>query len=182
MTIIQSPVIPQFSDKYFTLSIRELKTRVRMEMFVGRDMVNTQNLPCVVSELQKRIPEIFTTKCFNYKNQPFIEEVKNTELGHLFEHILLEKFCTNKAAFGYSDFTIRGFTTWDWYKYPRGTFHITVNIKRLERAIFYQSLNQSISIYNAIIEKCLFDNHISPKVGMHQDYSSSIDSSPRITG
>lgn len=182
MTIINSLAISQFSDKYFTLSIRELKTRVRMEMFVGHEMVNTQNLQCVVAELKKRIPEIFTTKCFNYKNQPFIEEVKNTELGHLFEHILLEKFCTNKANFGFSDFTIRGYTTWDWYKYPRGTFHITVNIKRLERAIFYQSLNQSISIYNAIIEKCLFDDHISLHTGIHYDYSSSVASSPRITG
>ncbi len=160
MTIIKDIPVTRFYLDFFTLSIEEKKTRIYMTMSVNPRLVTTKYIPCVRKTLEQKIPGIFSTKCFNYKKQPFFKEVVNTELGHLLEHIILEKFCELKSRLGYQNFTIRGNTEWDWFQNPRGMFLITINAQRRDRVIFYKALRESIFIYNALMHTCINDQHV----------------------
>ncbi len=160
MTIQKGIPATKFSLDFFSLSIEEKIGQIQIVMSVNSNCVTTTNIPCVRDSLKTKIPGIFSTKCFNYKKQPFYEEVANTELAHLFEHIILEKFCELKASLDYEQFTIRGNTEWNWHKNPKGTFLIKLSVKKHDRTIFYQSLKDSIQIYNHIMNTCIIDNHI----------------------
>lgn len=82
----------------------------------------TATTPDAIPILEHALPTIFEGTCFNGKNLPFLEEAKNTETGHLFEHILLEYLFTNN-----SKKTYRGLTMWNASTLPHGYFEIYVN-------------------------------------------------------
>lgn len=160
MTIQKGIPATKFNLDFFSLTFREQPGKVLIHMSVDPKMVTTTNIPCVQTSLKAALPGIFSTKCFNYKNQSFYAEVANTELAHLFEHIILEKFCELKASLGYQQFTIRGNTEWNWHKNPKGTFLIKLSVKKSDRIIFYQSLKDSIQIYNHVMNTCISDKHL----------------------
>ncbi|KKR25220.1 MAG: hypothetical protein UT56_C0002G0034 [Candidatus Levybacteria bacterium GW2011_GWB1_39_7] len=56
-------------------------------------IIETDQLPKTFEILNKMLPSIFKSKCYNDKNLPFFIEVRSTEIGHLFEHIMLEYIC-----------------------------------------------------------------------------------------
>lgn len=161
MTIQKGIPATKFNLEFFSLSIEKKVGQVRIVMSVNPECVTTSNIPCVRDSLRAKLPGIFSTKCFNYKNQSFYQEVANTELAHLFEHIILERFCELKASLGYDRFTIRGNTEWNWHKNPKGTFLIKLSVKKQDRTIFYQSLKDSIQIYNHIMNTCISDKHLA---------------------
>jgi hypothetical protein len=114
-------------ENYFSLEVLQKtnSTKIFMQLFLNQ--VNTSNIPFIVEILQENLPNVLLTQCFNDENIPFRIEVRNTELGHLFEHILLEYLCQLKIAKGFATASYAGRTRWNWIKYPHGSFHIQLN-------------------------------------------------------
>ncbi|HEX7042608.1 MAG TPA: hypothetical protein VF189_05145 [Patescibacteria group bacterium] len=110
-------------------------------------------MPKTLTILNDLLPTIFKSKCFNTENIPFKTEVKRTELGHLFEHILLEYLCILKIEKGFDEATFSGVTDWDWTKNPKGSFMITISINKKDNDIFPKALKNSISLFSLILEK-----------------------------
>lgn len=133
--------------------VKVLKNSARICLQVSPQLLYTSQLTATLKVLRKHVPSIFTCECFNEDGHPFKEEVKNTELGHLFEHILLEFLCKEKLHHGcdFADFS--GVTNWNWKRDPRGTFHIHIKVNKEESAYFYAALKSAIDILNLIIQK-----------------------------
>lgn len=132
------------ANDLFSLAIHygEINTKIIMELFACA--VNTQHLPDTYSLLKKHIPTILYSKCFNEKNYPFSEEVKKTEIGHLFEHILLEYLCQLKLASGLKNPVHNGLTKWNWEEDAEGVFHISIDSGYKDYRIFKEALENSI--------------------------------------
>jgi len=120
-------------------------------MTVLGDIVNTRNIPETYTILNKLLPQIFLSKCFNDDRLTFKTEVQRTEIGHLFEHILLEYLCDYKFSKGYKDVVFTGVTNWNWKKDPYGTFHIRVNSAQDDIDIFQKALERTISLVSLIM-------------------------------
>jgi hypothetical protein len=82
----------------------------------------TRRMPRI---LFRMFPYLAAQRCYNDLHLSFRREATNTEIPHLFEHLLLEvqrqvrRGIVNPAP-------IRGQTEWNWTVDPRGVFHVTV--------------------------------------------------------
>lgn len=133
------------------LSLVQNSKNTKVEMHLLTPTVNTHDLPHTLSVLQELLPSVLYTKCFNEKNLSFIEEVTQTEIGHLFEHILLENLCLLRIRNG-RDAIYNGVTHWNWFKYPKGTFHITLDSSLRDQDIFPQAMTQSLELLEHILQ------------------------------
>ncbi len=113
--------------------------------------VNTSHIPTIVDLLKMNLPNVLLTKCFNDDNLPFRIEVKNTEIGHLFEHILLEYLCQLKIAKGFNSATYAGRTRWNWVKDPRGKFHIHLNCGVKDADILPVAIEKTVHLMKLIM-------------------------------
>ncbi len=138
-------------NPYFSLAMVPSEKTIDLTMSMSVKVLHTSYLPHTSGILQKLLPSIFSSVCFNDNNNSFIEEVKNTEIGHLFEHILLEYLCIEKLNKGYSDASFKGVTNWNWKEEPLGTFHIIVDIAWEERNFIEPALEKSIKLINFIL-------------------------------
>lgn len=127
MNLSPVPYQNQIVENLFSLAVMQKNTSTRIIMQVHSNEVNTSHIPFIVELLKMNLPNVLLTKCFNDDNLPFREEVRNTEIGHLFEHILLEYLCQLKIAKGANKASYAGRTRWNWIKDPRGKFHIQLN-------------------------------------------------------
>lgn len=135
----------------FTISVSHKRHSTHLIMFLHIDIINTRSLPQTSSILKKYVPSVFHSKCFNYDNAPFSIESKRTEVGHLFEHILLEYLCLLKSDRGFKNPVHNGVTSWNWTKDKKGTFRITIDVGDNEREIFFNALQKSIEVTNRIL-------------------------------
>lgn len=117
-----SKLPPFYKDPFLSLWIGIEKNVTNIVMQVPDLLSTTATTPDAIPILEHALPTIFEGTCFNGKNLPFLEEAKNTETGHLFEHILLEYLFTNN-----SKKTYRGLTMWNASTLPHGYFEIYVN-------------------------------------------------------
>lgn len=131
------------------INISSLKTFITMRLFT--DFVNTSEIPATFAILERNLPSILKAKCYNYENLPFFKEVRQTEIGHLYEHILLEYLCKHKISKGVSSAEFSGVTNWNWKKDPRGTFHIKINAGFSLKDIIIPSLEKSTFLIKQII-------------------------------
>lgn len=152
-TLLASVAFRYPNEDYFTIALRHGKLRTHIAMQLSTSIINTVDLPGTYRALKKFLPSILKSKCFNDDNVPFAEEVKHTEIGHLFEHILLEYLCQHKLAKGVNDVVFSGTTKWNWYLDPRGTFHITVSAGLRNLDIFPIALEKSVQLLQIIIEE-----------------------------
>lgn len=120
-------------------------------MFLDHEEVTTTRMPYVSGVLKKELPTILRSKCFNEENIPFYKEVLSTELGHLFEHILLEYLCIAKIGIGCTEAVFSGVTKWDWNKDPYGTFHIELDIAKEDYLFLTPALQKSVRLFEKII-------------------------------
>lgn len=134
------------------MEIRMYKKGTKIIMKSNSDLLNTADLPYTYKILNRYLPRVLMSKCFNDKNLPFNIEVKSTEIGHLFEHILLEYLCQLKSMDGCSDAVFNGHTDWNWKKYPVGTFHITINTKENDYKILPEAIDKSVKLMKYILE------------------------------
>jgi hypothetical protein len=118
--------------------------------------------PQVSDILTQHLPIIMTCDCYNEGDLPFCEEVKHTETGHLFEHILLEYLCQAKLAAGHDRAEFSGNTSWNWVKEKRGRFHITIGKESGDACFFNEALKQSLALLNRILEPDPFSLPVIP--------------------
>lgn len=114
--------------------------------------VNTRHFPLTRQLLQSYLPSIFRSTCYNDEDLPFHQEVACTELGHLFEHIMLEYLCILQLENGLDTASYEGQTNWNWIRDPRGTFHITIHTTEEEIPIFKEALTQTIRLMNILLD------------------------------
>lgn len=141
-----------FRSDYYNLKIKHKEDQTIINMDIIGDILTTKQLPLTTKILNQVLPNIFNCQCFNNDELTFKREVKNTELGHLFEHILLEYLCRFKIESGYKTARYRGETSWDWKKFKKGIFDIDVSISNREKSIFYRALEKSIILINLIFQ------------------------------
>lgn len=150
--LLAHPVFHYPNEDLFSLMIKHQRLQTVITMELAIPFVSTKDFPATVSVLKRRLPSILKSQCFNDENLPFLHEVRATEIGHLFEHILLEYLCMLKLLKGSSDVTFSGTTNWNWYRDPRGMFHIRVNAGFTEADIFPEALERSITLLQEILQ------------------------------
>ena len=70
------------------------------------------------------MPRLSHHTCHNGQGLTFRQECKNTEIPHLFEHLIIE--LQLQAQQRPTD-VLRGETEWDWQRDPRGRFNVSVD-------------------------------------------------------
>jgi hypothetical protein len=140
----------KYTTSSYSLDIDLTAEKLAIIMQLHQLPLSTRRLKKTNSLLEKHLPSIFLNQCFNEGNLSFYEEAKNTEIGHLFEHILLE----NLARLKDNDCTgesLRGKTSWNWVKEPLGKFHIQLQPIDVGRARLFECLRESIELTNVIL-------------------------------
>ena len=148
----------KFSNNYFSIDVRFRKNSVVMSMKVVEDFYHTRLFKNVVSFLQKNVPDVLETKCYNPDHLPFCEEVKSTEFGHLFEHMLISQLCEEVISAGGKDARYRANTSWNWKKNPFGTFEITINSK-VDEQLFSTALHKTAAYATVMCHDCANHQH-----------------------
>lgn len=139
-------------NKYeFLIDYKNEKTEILM--VCGSNIVNTSQLPNTFHMLSKMLPAVLKSRCFNKENKPFFEEVVETEIGHLFEHVLLEFFCQYKVLEGCRQVAVSGVTDWNWKKDPVGTFRITINSGKNDATTFFKAFEKSIELLGILLNQ-----------------------------
>lgn len=141
------------SSEDYQLAIKNSSKGTFIKMSLFTDFYHTNSLPKTSYVLEEHLPQVLKTQCFNELNLPFYSEVKNTEIGHLFEHILLEYLCQEKIASGFKKASFRGVTRWNWRNEAKGTFHIVIKLKPADIIYFQYALSKSIELLNRILAK-----------------------------
>lgn len=126
-------------------------TQVIFSMVLKGGAFCTDSLSHTHGYLKKYLPAVLETKCINPKNLPFSEEVKNTQIAHLFEHILLENLCAAKIKSGASEAHFRGWTTWNWHDHPIGSYHIEIDINTHDHYLLPECVKKSLQLTEAIL-------------------------------
>jgi hypothetical protein len=147
---------------HFFLAIEHCKTHTNIEMQLLKQIVNTRDLPDTYAVLKRMLPTVLQSQCFNDQKIPFSREVKSTELGHLFEHILLEYLCLQKMAQGCRSATFNGVTNWNWKKDKWGTFHIMVDAGYKDLPIFSRAMEKTIHLMHILLEQSAQQHSLSP--------------------
>jgi hypothetical protein len=136
----------------FLLDFKQETSETNITMRLLTPLVRTVNLPNTYTTLLEVLPSIFDSKCFNDKKFSFSKEVLNTEIGHLFEHILLEYLTQLKFSYDNKNVSYSGLTSWDWHKEEQGVFHIRVDIGNFDSYIFAVALEKSTKLLNKILK------------------------------
>ena len=127
------------------MKIKFSKKEVIIFMQIKGGLINTKDMPHTSAYLTKNLPGVLKTKCFNKDRLPFSIELKKTEVGHLFEHILIEYLCDERIADGFISADYSGVTSWDWNKSPYGSFKIKLNVPQKEQGVFIPAFQKSIN-------------------------------------
>lgn len=152
MSITTAQIIrTRHNNNFFDLTIDQGNKATNIVMKMLAPVINTKDIPQTYFMLKKYLPKILKSKCFNQDNRPFDIEVRSTEIGHLFEHILLEYLCEEKTSQGIDRPIYNGVTEWDWNRDRKGVFHINIDVGQRERSVFEQALIKSIDLTRQLI-------------------------------
>ncbi len=135
----------------YKLELKIKGNSIAIKLIMLTPYVNTQKLLHTYSYFKNNLPTILQSDCYNAENLPFNIEIANTELGHLFEHILLEKLCEEKILHGQNEATFSGNTSWNWKKDPYGVFNIFVEIDNSDLNLINNSLLKTCAIFSAFL-------------------------------
>lgn len=139
-----------FSHQLCSLILTHDIDETQIEMTLLSPHLTTKNLPETAKILKKYAPSVLCTKCHNDAHLPFRKEVKDTEMGHLFEHLLIDHLSQRDANQGI-DRTYYGVTEWDWRIDPRGTFHITLSAGEKDQSSLYEAITDSYQLLEKIL-------------------------------
>lgn len=140
-----------YTSNNFVLSLHQTPTSSTIKMQVTAPFLNTRNLPQTLVFLKNNFPDVLSTECFNEDNYSFTQEVQATELGHLFEHILLEYMCNIKVAGGAKNVVFNGNTSWNWDNDPEGLFHISLDVGEKDINLLIEALGKSIHLTERLL-------------------------------
>ncbi|HRN96268.1 MAG TPA: hypothetical protein PLD54_02380 [Candidatus Levybacteria bacterium] len=154
MSIQSAPYPSYFSDHWkYSLQAQYAQKKSTLIMHAPHTLLSTSALPKTAEILSTIAPKVLHTKCFNKKNIPFCEEVKNTEIAHLFEHMLLEYLCQEKINSGKKSACFSGLTSWNWKKDAHGVFHIKITGNVMNETTFIQAFARSIFLFETILAR-----------------------------
>lgn len=139
------------NSPFFNYLISQRPDHAEITIQFHTPFYTTQALPSTVAILETLLPRIFKHKCFNNHNRSFRKEVEQTELGHLFEHILLEFLCRYKFHEGDTNINLKGLTEWNWEQDPKGIFYISLNSKIEDAYLLTQAIDKTSQIVETII-------------------------------
>lgn len=159
-TTVQSIQSSYLQDNLFALKISQKPQQLLIDMELFSSYLHTNAFPQTLPILQAFHPTVLRSQCFNDDNLPFSVEVQNTEIGHLFEHILLAYLCELKLERGVERVTYNGVTNWNWTKDAQGIFHITIDAGQRDQDVLPQALEKSIQLLTLIMTSVA---GISPK-------------------
>ena len=151
----------QYSTSFYEFTTTYFEDSLLLYMKVSSPFVKTRFLPQTHAFLKQHAPAVLTTTCFNDKNLPFSEEVKDTEFGHLFEHILIQYLYLLKTAAGETNIVCNGRTNWDWKTNPFGSFLITVQTNKTDVLLFRLALEKTICVCNRLLSSHQKPSHLS---------------------
>jgi hypothetical protein len=107
-----------------------------------RHHLYSSQIPRLATTLLDVLPGLRQHMCHNRNGLPFVQELKDTELGHVFEHVMLEILRRRGLE-------TRGQTTWNWHRDPLGTYQVTISSgKRL-------ALKEAVLISQALFTNTL---------------------------
>jgi hypothetical protein len=136
--------------KSFDFRYDIFKDGVKIHLVFTGNKLNTSEYPDIYTKLLGNLPTVLSTECLNPKNLPFSEEVGQTEVGHLFEHLLLEYMALNKEKF-VQNFTIAGRTFWSARNNKPNEFTVEIYCHLCDFPIFQKSLLSTCDLLNFII-------------------------------
>lgn len=142
----------KYTSPYFNLAVKHRIQTLRINMYCSTAFLTTNFLPKTTAILEETLPSVLLTECFNEENLPFRDEVNNTEIAHLFEHILLEYLCLEKIADGTKEACFSGRTHWNWIKYPKGSFFITITMEKTDLVFLPTALQKTIVLMEQILK------------------------------
>jgi hypothetical protein len=155
MSILHSSAIQPIKhyriENLFSLSLSHNLDLTSITMVMHTEIFSTSKLPATYKILKKHLPQIFISKCFNDDKLPFSVEVRRTEIGHLFEHILLEYLCQQKFLKGFDYAEFSGETNWNWIEEPMGIFHIQISAGIQDADLFPEAMEKAIKLVHMII-------------------------------
>jgi hypothetical protein len=171
MSLIIADVTSQAlrTNEYFSFDVypRKKSTKITMKMLIPT--VTTEGIPTIIPILKTHLPSILRSKCFNENNYRFSKEVKNTEIGHLFEHIMLEYLSDFKYALGIKGAIYNGLTRWNWVREERGVFHIEIDAGREDKDIFELAVQKSTKLLLHILRSTKH-TQIQPSLSMNTNF------------
>lgn len=153
MTLPNSHIATYTNSPFFACRINYNSSKVTLQMDCLTSLYYTKAMPQTLPLLRQYLPSIFESTCFNDANLSFCDEVKDTEIAHLFEHILLEYLCQAKVKSGVEDAIYNGMTTWNWNKDPKGRFFITIDAGLKDIYRFYEAFQKSTGLLEMIFSK-----------------------------
>ena len=153
MSIITAHLVGSslYSNEFFSFDIQRYKRSSKIVLKTLTPFVKTETIPATRAILKNRLPSVFRSKCFNENNYSFSREVRNTEIGHLFEHIILEYLSEFKCLQGAKHTVYNGLTSWNWVKEERGIFHIEIDAGYEDREIFNAAIQKSTILLEEIL-------------------------------
>lgn len=140
-----------YSSPFLKVSLTKSQKKLYLHLTVLSPHLYTSQLPHTLDTLRSHLPQVLTSECFNDAHLPFDQEVKATEIGHLFEHILIQHLCEAKLALGFSPVTFSGFTSWNWYIHPRGEFKISLDVAARDIPLIAYALPKTIALTEKIL-------------------------------
>ncbi|MBC8104345.1 MAG: hypothetical protein H7Z41_17350 [Cytophagales bacterium] len=88
------------------------------------DRFLTSQVPHLPRTLFRLFPRLAMHKCENGLGLTFRQECRQTEIPHLFEHLIIELQSQAQPTA-----VLRGETEWNWTVDPRGRFHVSVDFE-----------------------------------------------------
>lgn len=170
-----------FTNSFFTLKLRQTKRATVIDMQLIIPFVNTSDIPHTFNFLQTNYPSVLNTQCFNEKNLPFSIEVTATEIGHLFEHILIDELCSLKIKSGAKNAVYSGNTSWNWKLNPYGSFQIWIDIGKSDLSRLIRALKTTINLTEELIRPGL-DSQILRATSSHPQNFNELFKDDPLTG
>jgi len=142
--------LPSVTTNRYTLSFIHTKGYFYIQGTILTAPISTDLLPDTYAVLERYLPQIFSSQCYNDKQLPFSKELLRTETSHLLEHILLEYLCNEKLKNGACRASFSGVTRW--YVDSPQQFEITIKKKNMNQMLLLKALKQSLYIFDQILK------------------------------
>jgi hypothetical protein len=141
----------KFSNNHFNVSVSKKPQEVVLRMQFDKIKFSTRHFPNTLSFLKIHVPQVLKTKCFNPRNFTFRKEVVDTQMAHLFEHILLTFLCDAEIKLGAKSAKFRAVTQWNWKINPKGSFTVTITGK-VRKKVLEMALIRAIGMTELLIK------------------------------
>ncbi len=148
---MQNNIDIKLATQHFSVRAKLNNKQTKMHFRIRSNKVSTASFPKTVEILKKVYPEVLRTNCYNEQGLPFEKEVMNTELAHLFEHILIQKLAYKRYERSGIDKQYSGETEWCCDEDPAKSYSINLNANTEDIDVFPEALTESTKLVNAIM-------------------------------